>query len=151
MAQVSLAIQDVDIEQEMSVLFRAAKEEFFEDGVESYFSKELGLLIRKYADIAVIALIPFVLAEQANEEIAHEALHALGRLEHPQTHLDRRALLERGLYCLSSWIRDGAALGLATLGDPHAIQYLKQAIDREKTEELRRDMETIFVELEKNG
>jgi len=136
------------IEREIGALFRAAKEEFFEDSIESDFSKKLGLLIRKYADIAVAVLVPVILTEQVNEEIAHEALRILGRLEHPQTHLDRRALLERSLYCLSPWIRDGAALGLATLKDPHAIRYLKQAIDRERIEELRKDVETILAELE---
>lgn len=137
-----------EIDQEITILFEAAKEQDFEDGMESEFSKKLASLVKKYGNAAMKVVADLVIHERVNAEVASEALRWLGRMDHPTSCHFRRWLLERSLGCSSAMVRDGAALGLASLDDPHAIPYLKQAILRENYTELREDMEQVLVQLE---
>lgn len=137
-----------DLDRKIEALFAAAKEQDFEDGMESEFSKGLGSLIKKYGDDAMEGLAYFIVYEKVNAEVASEALRWLGRIDHPTSYHFRLWLLERSLLCSSARVRDGAALGLASLDDPHAISYLKQAIQREGCSELREDMEQVLTQLE---
>jgi HEAT repeat protein len=59
-------------------------------------------------------------------------------------------LLESSIFRSSARVRDGAALGLAFLDDPHAIPYLKRAIENEKYSELREDMQMVLAQLERS-
>lgn len=138
-----------EIDQEFTILFEAAKEQVFEDGMESEFSKELISLVKKYGDAAMEVVADLITNERVNAEVASEALRWLGRMDHLTSYHFRRWLLERSLRCSSAMVRDGAALGLASLNDPHAIPYLKRAILREGHIELREDMEQVLVQLEK--
>jgi len=140
--------QPDEISNEFEILFDKAKEEVFEDGMESEFSKNLVFLIKKYGNAAIVVLERLIGAEQVNTEVASEAMRWLGHLEHPITYRSRLHLLERSLHNLSTRVRDGAALGLASLDDPHAIPYLKWAIEREEYEELRHDLEQVLTQLE---
>jgi len=137
-----------EIDQEFTILFEAAKEQVFEDGMESEFSKELISLVKKYGDAAMEVVADLITNERVNAEVASEALRWLGRMDHSTSYHFRRWLLERSLGCSSAMVRDGAALGLASLNDPHAILYLKQAILREEHAELCEDMEQVLVQLE---
>ena len=91
-----------------------------------------------------------IVYEKVNAEIASEALRWLGRMDHPVSYHYRLWLLERGLRCSSAIVRDGATLGLASLDDHHAVTYLKQTIQREPCEELRKDMGQVLIQLENN-
>ena len=137
-----------EIDQRITILFEAAKEQDFEDGMESEFSKELVYLIKKYGNAAMETIADLIIYERVNAEVASEALRWLGHMDHPMSYHSRRWLLERSLGCSPAMVRDGAALGLASLDDPHAIPYLKQAILRENCSELRGDMEQVLVQLE---
>jgi HEAT repeat protein len=86
--------------------------------------------------------------EQVNAEVASEAMRWLGHIDHPITYRSRLHLLERSLHNSSARVRDGAGLGLASLDDPHAIPYLKQAIEREQYQELRHDLKQVVIQLE---
>jgi hypothetical protein len=136
------------IDQEIELLFDRAKEEVFEDGMESDFSRGLISYVRKFGDTAIAALVRLIVTEQANAEVASEAMRWLGHIDHPITYRSRLHLLERSLHNSSARVRDGAALGLASLDDPHAIPYLKQAIEREQYQELRYDLEQVVIQLE---
>lgn|SRR5574341_618286 len=129
-------------------IFGNAKEEIFEDGMESGFSRNLSDFIVSFGHSAMEAIIPLMLSERTNTEVASEAFRILGRLNHKTTYRDRLWLLERGLYSASARVRDGAILGLAFLNDPLAIAPLKSAIERELNLELRKDMEQILAQLE---
>lgn len=146
----STAQQEVpkDLDQKMIALFEAAKEQNFEDGMEGEFSKALISLIKEYGVDAIEALAHFIIEEKVNPEVASEALRWLGQIDHPVSYRRRLWLLERSLRCSSARVRDGAALGLAFLDDPHAIPYLKQAIQQEQVSELRVDMEQVLAQLE---
>jgi HEAT repeat protein len=146
----STAQQEVqkDLNQRVFALFGAAKEQNFEDGMESEFSKGLLELVKECGADTIEALAPLIIEEKVNPEVASEALRWLGQIEHPVSYRARLWLLERGLRCSSARVRDGAALGLAFLDDPHAIPYLQQAIQQEHVSELRADMEQVLAQLE---
>ena len=131
-------------------IFAGAKEEIFEDGMESNFSRNLSEFIISFGHSAMETIIPIMLSERINPEVASEAFRVLGRLNHKITYRDRLWLLERGLYNTSARVRDGAILGLAFLNDSLALAPLKSAIERETNAELRKDMEQILAQLEGN-
>jgi hypothetical protein len=131
-------------------IFASAKEEIFEDGVESKFSRSLSDFIISLGHAAMESIIPIILSEYTNTEVASEALRVIGRLHHKITYRDRLWLLERGLYSTSARVRDGAIIGLAFLNDPLAIAPLQSAIGREQIPELRHDMEQVLAQLEGN-
>jgi len=134
---------------EIEALFIAGKEEYFEDGFESDFSRGLVSCVQKYGDDAIEAIACFIVYEKVSPEVASEALRWLGEINHPESYKFRLWLLERSLSCPSSRVRDGAILGLSYLNDPHAITYLEQAIEKEKITELREDMKQVLAQLER--
>jgi len=143
-------VRTQSIDEKIESLFVSAKEEVFEDGMESSFSRELVSMVREHGESAVQMIADLILQENANPEVASEALRWIGAIEHPATYHSRLSLLEQSLNCLSPWVRDGATLGLAYMEDPHAISYLKRAIDREPYKLLRRNMRQVLAELEEN-
>ncbi|MCI0490486.1 MAG: response regulator [Blastocatellia bacterium] len=138
----------VGVEQKIKALFQMAKEENFEEGIESEFSNGLVSIINKYGAQVINILSHLILSKGVNEEIASEALRWLGRLDHSESYYERLWLLEEALINPSARIRDAASVGLATLGDPHATPYLEQAIQKETCAELREDMQQILESLE---
>ena len=147
----STALQEtpVELSRKIAVLFEAAKDQHFEDGMESEFSRELTTLIAAYGNMTVQELAYLVLSEKVNAEVASEALRWLGNMPHDASFHFRLWLLERSLLCSSPMVRDGALLGLASLDDPRAIPYIKRAIEREQCEALRNNMEQALVQLER--
>jgi hypothetical protein len=137
------------VDQEITNMFDAAKEQDLEDGMESEFSTSLLSLVRKYGNAAMEVVAGLIIYERVNAEVASEALRWLGHMADPTSYHFRRWLLERSLRCSSAMVRDGAALGLASMDDPHAIPYLKQAILREDYTELSEDMRQVLAQLEK--
>jgi hypothetical protein len=138
-----------DLYEEVEALFESGKEENFEDGMESDFSKNLISVVKKYGNYALEIIGCLIVYEKVNAEVAGEALRWLGQLDHPETHRFRLWLLERSLSLSKAQIRDGASLGLSFLDDPHAITYLKSAIQKEEFKELRNDMKQVLDQLEK--
>ena len=147
----STALQEtpVELSRKIAVLFEAAKDQHFEDGMESEFSRELTTLIAAYGNMTVQELAYLVLSEKVNAEVASEALRWLGNMPHGASCHFRLWLLERSLLCSSPMVRDGAILGLASLDDPRAIPYIKRAIEPEQCEALRKNMEQVLVQLER--
>lgn len=134
--------------QKVSALFAAATDQYFEDGMESAFSRELIALIEEHGEAALKAITPLITSEIANDEVAAEALRWLGRMDHAPTYTARLWLLEQSLFCSSAQVRDGAALGLAAMDDSHAITYLEQAIEKEKHAALQEDLKQVWAQLE---
>ena len=137
--------------REIEALFAAARDEDFEDGMESRFSKGLVSMIRTHGNAATEAITSIIVQENANSEVVYEAMRWLGHIDDPPTYEERLCLLQRGLYYSLVRVRDGAALGLASLDDPHAIPSLKQAIEREQCGELRADMMQVLAQLERDN
>lgn len=152
-ADNSTAVSDweEDVYDVVARACRAAKEEEFEDGMESEFSKGLRSMVTAYSKRAIEAMTHLIVYEKVNPEVASEALRSLGSLEDAESYQYRQWLLERALQCSSPVVRDGAALGLASMDDSHAIAYIRQAVNREECSELREDMEQVLVQLESTG
>lgn len=139
---------ELKLQENLEFLFNCAKEEFFEDGIESQFSMSLEKIIHEHSSNAIIVLSNIILSEDINAEIASEALRLVGRIEHPETYSIRLWLLEQSLNSNSARIRDSAVLGLDSIDDPYSIDALKDAIVKESYSELREDMKQVLQQLE---
>jgi len=139
-----------ELDNLLSRILAAAREEIFEDGFVSQFSKGIQYLVEAYGDLAVQELAKRMIGGTVDAETASEALRWLGRMNHQASHQSRLWLLERSLFLPSLRIRDGAGLGLASLEDKNAIPYLKLAIQRERNESLRDDFQQVFSQLEQS-
>ena len=128
-------------------IFFAAREEVFEDGMDSVFSRQLVSFMERHSRLAIDILSDLLILEKVNAEVAGEALRHVGHIEHAPTRLVRRRLLERCLFDSSARVRDGAILGLASMDDPGAIPYIEQAVERESIAELREDMQDVLEQL----
>jgi len=111
----TIALQpDIEnIKEEIAGLFKAGKYEFFEDGMESRFSKGLISAIEKYDVLAIEIISNLILSEKVSPEVASEALRWIGKIEHNATYENRLYLLEQSLKCSSARVRDGAGLGIS--------------------------------------
>ncbi len=134
---------------EFQELVKQARDEVFEDGMESHFSRKLMFFIREYGVDATDVLEEFICSERINAEIASETLRWVGHMYDLPTLQPRLWLLGRGLRCLSPRVRDAAALGLSFLGDSQACPTLQAAIEREEIPELREDMKQALAELKR--
>lgn len=140
----------IGLDERIKVLFQAAKEEFFEDGMESEFSRELTALVTKYGDFAITSIAPFILNEKVSTDIGSEALGSLARIDHPRSYRFRKRLTESSLKSKSVQIRDSASLALAILDDPSSVPFLRDAIKREPCEELRQNVRSVLARLERS-
>lgn len=132
---------------QLATLFNKAKEEIFESGVETPFSRGLLIFISKYGPAAMDTITDFVLSSSVNSEIAAEIMRWLGLMESPVCFTQRRWLLSRCLRDSSERVRDAALLGLSYLDDPWVIPYLENAIRDEQISELRYDMNQVLEQL----
>jgi hypothetical protein len=124
------------IMHKIKALFAAAKYEVFEEGMESHFSKCLTSMIDQYGSKAIEASSDLSVQSRTNSEVVYEIMRLFGRI--------------RGLRHPVPRVRDGAALGLASLDDPQAIHALREAIAREQCQELREDIKQVLKQLEYN-
>lgn len=137
------------LDKRLEALFNQAREEFFEEGVASIFSKELVDVVVRYGDTAIIALAPYIANRKLGAEVAAETIRWLSQIESGASYDSRRWLIEHSLQSEVARVRDSAALSLASLDDPHAIPYLKQAAQGEYCEELRENIQAIITYLER--
>jgi HEAT repeats len=136
------------VRQEFVTLSELAKDEIFEDGVESNFVRGLSGLLKAGGAQGFASLLALIEGEDQNEEVTAETLLWLGRLNDPSTHQERLNLLERSLEHRSPRVRDAAATALASMDDPKSAFALQQAIERELNPDLREDMRQVLAELE---
>jgi len=136
------------VEDAINHLFESAEEQYFEDGMGSDFSRELVSLIKKYGNLPMSEITYLITHDRVDKEVASEALRWLGRIDDPSTYGSRLWVLEKSLSSKSPLVRDGAALGLASMRDAHAVQYIRKAIERETITELRYDLQGVLEELE---
>ncbi|MCI0699445.1 HEAT repeat domain-containing protein [candidate division KSB1 bacterium] len=144
----SLKTDFLNIDHELEALFQAYANGDFEDGMESEFISELISSIRIHGTKAIEAIRRIVLEQNVKPLVAFEALRWLGRVVHPESYRSRLFFLETCLDSPFRLVRDGAALGLASMKDTHAIPYLREAIAQEKIQDLRKDLEAVLLRLE---
>lgn len=145
---LTAADEPTRVEERIDRIFRTAVDEDFEDGMSSRFSRELLEAVEQFGDPAMQEISYLILYNRMNQEVASEALRWLGRLSDRRTYGWRLWLLEKSLSSSSPVVRDGAVLGLASMGDPSSMTYLSGAIAEEECKELREDMQQALRELE---
>jgi hypothetical protein len=129
-------------------MFSIARDEEFEDGVETQFSINLNRAVQMAGQMSIEVITDLILTGKVNIEVGAEALRWIGRINDPATYESRQWLLERCLFSRFPRIRDGAALGLSSMDDPHSTKYLRFAVGREEIDELRKDLEQVLQDLE---
>lgn len=147
-AQIAQRYPVSEARQAVLDLFRNARDEFFEDGIDSEFSRGLISMVNRYGDFGVSALAGEILNLRGSEEAASEALRWIGRIRSEVSRGYRRWLLERSLFSTSPKIRDGAVLGLASMADPLSASELKRAASSETVEPIRQDILELLAQLE---
>jgi hypothetical protein len=131
----------------VSSLFHVAREEYFEDGMDTAFSRDLISLVKREGHLAVEVISRLVLGGNAEPAVIAEALRWIGRIEDFPSLAQRLWLLERCLANTDPQIRDGAILGLASFDDPRAMPYVQEALRREGYPEIRLDLEHLIAQL----
>jgi len=104
------------------------------------FEQDLGALVLEGGSSVLHHLDSAITAQRLDPEATSDILGALGKIHHPETHRLRMQLLVKHLHHASRWARDGAALGLVSLGDSQALQPLRDAVGREQVPDLKRDL-----------
>ena len=143
-----LRLSRQEVEHAVERVFEAARDEYFEDGMESAFSRQLLSLVETYCEQMKEELAYWLVREKASPYVASEASRWLGQVDHAPSYRYRRWLLERCLRASSAIVRDGAGLGLAAMDDAHTIPSLRQAVQRESCEELRVNLQQVLDQLE---
>ena len=131
-----------------NTLFDQARHEVFSDGVESDFRLSVGHVIRACGDVAVHALHTVIRNNQESVEVVEEALRRIGSVDDIQTHHSRIGVLLQELESTNPRLRDAASIGIAELDDPIAIENISRAIDKEPSEQLRRNLGSVLSQLQ---
>lgn len=129
-------------------LLLIAKDEQFQDGVDSNLSLGLSALIGRDADETMNLIEQTLASGKVIYPVFADIVHWLGRVESPTTKDRRLLLLVSYLSNKSSLVRDAASVGLAYLNDRRAVPYVKAAIAAEPVPALREDLQSVMWELE---
>jgi hypothetical protein len=138
-------------EYRVEQLFQAARDECFEDGMESSFSEGLTAMVESYGhtDALKELLAYWLLLGKTPPHVTCEALRCLGRASHTPSHRYRRWLLERCLKSPSPAIRDASALGLSYLDDADAVPSLAEAAQRENIAHVREGIMQVLAQFQR--
>ena len=130
--------------------FVAANEEVFEGGFDSNFSLAITALVHTHGMVAIEALNKAISIER-NFEVKAEAIQQIGSIEDARTHNLRLAILLNQLESDDARIRDAASIGVADMDDPSAIQAVLEALEKETSTSLRRNLGLVLGQLEETG
>lgn len=139
-----------ELTQSLLRIFKRGREEVFQNGMESIFSRDFTALLETHGVSALVALDALLESgAQLSDEVIGEACRWMGHLEQPTTHVYRRHILCR-LLCTSKRsldVRDGALLGLASLDDPDALPCVEYALEREASDDFKRMIQQVVDQL----
>ena len=107
-----------------------AKNETFMDGMDSFFSRNLVLVIKIFGNTAIRAM-ETVMERRINVEVMEELLRQLGYMEDARTHRSRLNILIQSLKSPDPRVRDAASIGLAAMDDRHALSAVRSAFEHE--------------------
>lgn len=127
-------------------VFSAAREEQFEVGMESRFSRELDDLCAANPDFVLETLIEKVRNSSCEPQVIAELLQWTSR-QRKTLGLDAMYLFKQGLLHGSSLVRDCAALSFADFDESRALVHLQEAARTETEVELRKDLEALVDSL----
>ena len=125
---------------ELHEIFNTARDEIFEDGMDSAFSVKLNRIICTHGVPAIEALERIMCMDSINAAVTEEALRQVGNLDDEGTHNRRLSLLVHALESRDPGIRDAASIGIEFMNDPTAIKSIQKAIDGEKYEHIQQNL-----------
>lgn len=136
------------VDRDVEAVFAGAREEVFEDGMESEFSLRLARVVDDHGKYAIEVISHIIAHNLANSEVCDEALRWMGLSDDKKTHAYRLWVLRQSLSHPSMRIRDAAVIGLALMEDVSAAGDLRKAAEREACEPLKEDMTGVLRQLE---
>lgn len=139
----STAVERRAITRTLDALVERARDENFEDGMDSNLSIGIRVLFRNYGESFAGVLDERLKQSDISARILTEILHTLGNIEDDATRDWRFARLVDFLRSPLTLARDAAAVGLSYLDDKGAVPYLHEAIRRETNEAFREDLRAI--------
>ena len=125
-------------------VFLNAREEVFEDGMHSQFSRSLIALVNKYGKEALRAISSEMSSSSADVDVVCEALKWLGVMTDKGTAEERLKILGEYLLHGSLRVRDAAFCGIDAMTVREAIPILQEALGEERNPSLRRDVERLL-------
>lgn len=125
----------------------AARNERFEDGMESRFSQRVRKSILNDGSKAVSAWAHALTLRDDAYETTQEFLRIIGDIKDPDSHDKRREVLTGMLQHGKPTVRDAARLGLAALDDPGTLLAVKEALDAEPEEWVRKGLRQVAEQL----
>jgi len=128
-------------------LFNEGAAEFFQDGMESGFSRSLLDLLQTRGASALAAISEYLSSRAAHPQVVSEALRWLADFGGTETLGKRWEILRQGLVSPSPVVRDGAILGFASLDDPRAKAVLQAARSVETVRALQQLLEQVIARL----
>jgi hypothetical protein len=147
-AETEVELADPALVAEVGDLFERGADEFFEDGVQSQFSRALLRFIEEHGKGAFTAIARYLYSGDPNPDVVSESLRWLAEIDDPSSLPDRWTILQNMLRDHSPRIRDGAILGFATLDDPRAAPLLANARHLEQITQLRRLIADVLAQLD---
>lgn len=144
---IQIRTDRIQATQEIVEAFKQAKEEIFEDGMDSDFTKKLLKYIFKYEHAAVDIIRVHIFIGNVSTEASAEALRLIGGIRHSKTYSNRLFLLAECLSHSQPLVRDGAVVGIALMDNPSAIPYLERAMEVERNPSLKQDMGQVLSQL----
>ena len=133
--------------QEFSRYINAARNERFEDGMESRFSQRVRKSILNGGSNAVSTWIEALTLRANAYETTEEFLRIIGDMRDEQSHEKRTKALTEMLQHRDPAVRDSAGLGLAALEDPSVLPALNEAIATETMEWVRKGLQQVTEQL----
>jgi hypothetical protein len=133
--------------EQIRQMFERGASEFFEDGMDSSFARELVLSVIEHGNATIDAIAEYLFSSTANSDVGSEALRRIADVEDRRSLASRWALLQRSLKHRSSRVRDGAILGFAALDDHYALEILKSVETEEPIPELRQLIQKVIEQL----
>jgi hypothetical protein len=137
------------VEEAVTALMTVSAPEELEPGIDTPLIPALYDVVRTHGADAVFELAASIESSEMDPQLASWVLRWLGRLPDHSTSGARRWLLERGLQSSVPMIRDGAAAGLASLGDPRVLSMLRAAADRERYSRIQRTIGRAIQQIER--
>ena len=117
------------------------------DGMDSQFSIRLSALLSEHGKSLVESIGVFISSGKCSQFVASEFLTQLENYSDIDTEDSIYKLTVSGLSSKYLEVRDAAMNALGSMENPEAIAPLREAIKREKNNELREDMKVILIEL----
>lgn len=135
------------VESQLKYLWSIGEDEYFEDGMENKFFREIGSFISKFGPFGLESFYDLYCKTNSNLEVISESLKYFGRMEDQGTEEIRFCLLVHHLKHPSYRIKDAAVIGLVHLNDQNAIGYLQDIFEDEVDVDFLNDLEQAIMDL----